>query len=188
MIKVNYDIKSTELKKICDIEVNNTEKKKIFFSVMSKIGSLYNLSSQGHDYARLELYKIISTIDKVNKNYSTRLNTYKKSLAEYPVELETLRNLQLNIGNPVNFAFFELSKNIDLIEKYDYLVFIKTGRKNKDSMFYEYIQQIRNLITRVYSVKVKELTKKSITKKDKPIYDASSDHKLLPEIQTKQQI
>lgn len=186
MIKVNYDIKSKELKKIYEIEVNNMAKQKLFFAAMSKISSLYNLSSQGHEYARLELYKIISTIDKINKTYLAKLNTHTKSLDEYPVELETLRNLQLNIGNPVNLSFFDLSKNIDLIEKYDYLVFIKTGRKNKDSIFYEYIQQIRNLITRVYSVKVKELTKKNITKKDKAVYDASFGHKFLPEIKKQQ--
>ena len=66
MIKFNYDIKSRELKNFLDFEMGDN---KLFFKSISKIASLYNLTSQGHKYARFELYRIISKLDKLRITY-----------------------------------------------------------------------------------------------------------------------
>ena len=181
MITINYDIKSQELKRIFDLEIKNRNQK-LFFSSMSKLSSLYNLSAHKHEYARIELYRIISNIDRFNKKYSKELSKYKTSLSKYQVNLKSLRNIQFGIGNPVSLALFESMQNIDLIEEYDYLVFIKTGRKNKDSIFYEYIQEIRKIITRIYSVGINEIKSKQPNEKEQAIYKASLSHYLLPEL------
>jgi hypothetical protein len=186
MIKVNYAIKSQELKRILDSEINNQDKQKLFFKVMSKVSSLYNLTVQGHKAARVELFKIVSTIDKIKKDSKEDIEKFKSSLSQHDVALTTLRDIEINIGNPVNYAIFEILKVIDLIEEYDYLVFIKTGRKNKNSVFYKYIGEIRKLLARSYAIKIKDLMHSDISKKEVSFYEASKNYSIMPTIENKQ--
>ena len=177
MIKFNYDIKSRELKNFLDFEMGDN---KLFFKSISKIASLYNLTSQGHKYARFELYRIISKLDKLRITYQKDIEKMTTSLADYKVELETLRSIEVNLSNPVNNYLFEITTKVDFIKEYDTLIYIKRGRINKNSILYDYLKQIKGIISEAYKISIKSISDTSINDRQQAIYDASLGHYLLP--------
>ena len=164
-------------KNFLDFEISGN---KLFFKSISKIASLYNLTSQGHKYARFELYRIISKIDKLRITYQKNIEQMTTSLADYKVELKTLRSIEVNLSNPVNNYLFEIMTKVDLIKEYDTLVYIKRGGLNKNSILYSYLKQIKGIISDAYKINIKSISDTSVNDSQQSIYDASLGHYLLP--------
>jgi hypothetical protein len=182
MINIKHEVKSRELKRIFEAVVDHKTGAKLFFTVMSKISKLYGLTQKGNVPARVALYQIVKEIEHIKKTYSSEIDKQDLSLSEFSIKLATEKSMEMTIGNPINYAMFDLTQKIDNIYKYDYLVFMKTGKKNKTSISREYLKSIKALLAHVYSLNINNVENSKVDKKGKELLKLSLNYSIMPEI------